>query len=141
MAATLTRRESPAHIIKANGMKRLGQVNTHGGGKKRGCGVQHSVVLPALFRRSGRGEQRPSPPPHPQPPLLQMNNITVTWRCESEPPVGAVCCRAVIGLFKITSESCKMHVESGGRSCERGPWCVMRLGGELRETTALGRDL
>lgn len=99
MAATRPA-ESPAHIIKANGMKRRGPVS-HGwslatensisphagaGKHKKGAwgatqdGSTLSSPAPALFGRR-RGKAAASPPhPHPHLTSPQMNYITVTWR-------------------------------------------------------------
>lgn len=98
MAATRPA-ESPAHIIKANGMKRRGpvshgwslatensisptqgQVNT-----KKEPGARHRTVPPSppllQLCLGGDGEKRqPPPPPPPHLTSPQMNYITVTWR-------------------------------------------------------------
>lgn len=141
MAATRPA-ESPAHIIKANGMKRRGPVS-HGwslatensisphagaGKHKKGAwgatqdGSTLSSPAPALFGRR-RGKAAASPPP-PPPPHLTADELYHGHMESRSLPSEPLVVGLLLGLFKITSESCKMHAESGGGervSCEHRP--------------------
>lgn len=137
MAATRPA-ESPAHIIKANGMKRQGpvshgwslgtensisptqgQVNTK---RSLGCNTgRFHPLLPcssSVWEETGKSGSL-APPHHLTADELYHGHME-SRSLPSEPLVVGL----LLGLFKITSESCKMHAESGGRkrvSCEHRP--------------------
>lgn len=141
MAATRPA-ESPAHIIKANGMKRRGpvshgwslatensisptqgQVNT-----KKEPGARHRTVPPSppllQLCLGGDGEKQQPPPPPPPPPHLTADELYHGHMESRSLPSEPLVVGLLLGLFKITSESCKMHAESGGGervSCEHRP--------------------